>query len=172
MLGQTVHYLYEGFAGATPLSAAELARFLEIANGSVTAFTSSGAWRLNPFARGFMFEPLVARLANGQLLAASFKTIDIWKTAEGLVISIKSLDVSATTYQSITALTRKIDDYVALVSQYAGQLTPHGGVTIFPQEILQRQVQLVIRPGASAAQSAAINAAVQRAASLPKPVTW
>ena len=166
MVGECAHLLFE-----SPLSQPQMVRLLEIADGSITSLTqATGGWLLHRFPRGFFFEELVARLLGFERLAPGFRTIDIFFQPTGRVISIKSLDVTAQTYQTISNLTYTVNRYVDLVSTYAGQATAHGGVRIFPEEILLREVQLVVRPGASAAQQAALEAAVQRAAGLPQPV--
>jgi hypothetical protein len=168
MAGDAAHLLLDA-----PLSQPQMVRLLEIANGSVTSITqATGGWLLHNFPRGFFFEELVARIRGFEILPKFFATIDIWVPAEGLVITIKSLDVTAITYQDINKLTNLLNKYVDAVSGYSGLASEFKGIPAFSNaEILRRELELVIKPGASDAQRLAIDAAVARGALLPNKVT-
>jgi hypothetical protein len=168
-IGEYVHYLHEATPSGTFLDAASLAHILARIKSPAYSL-GSGAWLLRQFARGFVIEHFERAILNRRLLPAGFATIDMWAEEIGRVISIKSLDVTAQKYQSISTLTRVVNEYVDKVSTYGGQLVPYGGITIAPGDILQREVQLVIRPGASGTQRAALEAARVRAAGLSNPV--
>lgn len=136
---------------------------------SITATAEAPAaaspWLLNPFARGRVIEQQL-----GANLPSNFPTID--RFANGIATSIKSLDLSAKSYQSASAVTRLVNGYVDKVAMYTGQATPWAGVAIQSSQITARALNLAVPATAaggiagSAAQVQALQDAVTRAWSL------
>jgi hypothetical protein len=117
----------------------------------------ASVWDLGPGERGFAIESQL-----GGNLPASFPTIDIFDTGTGTATSIKSIDLTAPTYQNPSALTSTINGYVDKVAAFNGD--SWGGVEISPSQVSVRQLQLAIPTGSvSGAQQAVINAAITRA---------
>jgi RHS repeat-associated protein len=109
------------------------------------AFLSRGTsspWRLPPAARGLAIE---AKLGGN--LPSGFPTID--RFSLGTATSIKSIDLAATTYQSASRLSSRLKTYVDSVARFEG--AARGGRFINPEDIVQRELVLAIRPGAATA---------------------
>lgn len=83
-----------------------------------------------------------------------------------MATSIKSTDLNAKTYQSISVLKRQLKGYVDTVANYNGT-GPNGwaGVTIKPNQITGRGLDLAIPNAGTAAQQAAIRDAITYGAS-------
>ena len=125
-----------------------------------TATVASKVWGLLPFARGEQIE----RLLGGNL-PKSYPVIDRFDFATGVATSIKSIDLNAPTYQNAAALTSRLNSYVNSVAGFQG--ANFADVPIDASQITARQLELAIPSGGmSAAQQAAINAAVLRARSM------
>ena len=126
-----------------------------------TATVASKVWGLLPFARGEQIE----RLFGGNL-PKSYPVVDRFDFATGVATSIKSiLDLNAPTYQNAAALTSRLNSYVNSVAGFQG--ANFADVPINASQITARQLELAIPSGGmSAAQQAAINAAVLRARSM------
>ena len=119
-----------------------------------TAAPGTSIWEMNPFARGRVIEE-----AMGANLPSNFPTID--RFANGVATSIKSMDLGAATYQNAAALTRTVNGYVDSVASFGGRTW--AGVTVDGSQVAARQLQLVVPRAGTAAQEAALNAAVERA---------
>jgi filamentous hemagglutinin len=117
---------------------------------------NSGVWQLNPFERGKVIEQ-----ALGHNLPSNYPVID--KFENGLATSIKSLDLNAATYQSTSTLSRTLTGYVDSVASFQGRTW--AGVRISAQDISGRALDLVVPGPGTAAQQAAIEQAVEYAAS-------
>lgn len=131
-----------------------------------TAAQGGGSpWKLLPFARGTAIETQL-----GANLPRGFPVIDRFQN--GVATSIKSIKLSAPTYQDAATLARTVKRYVDRVAAYQGQVRPWGGVTIQPGQITARELQLAI-PGGNipAAQQAVLNTAAQRAQRLGVQLT-
>jgi len=129
-----------------------------VARTARTATVASRVWDLAPFARGQQIE----RMLGGNL-PGNFPVID--RFANGVATSIKSIDLNAATYQNAATLTSKLNGYVNSVAGFNGETWAN--VEISASQITARQLQLAIPSGGiSAAQQAAINAAVLRARSM------
>jgi hypothetical protein len=117
--------------------------------------TASAVWELGWAARGLYFSDQL-----GANLPATFPVIDSW--LDGIVTSIKSIDLRAATYQDATRLTYRLNDYVNQVVLYdGGEL---GIWEIKSSAIGGRVLNLAIPKGSmTAAQKAAIEAAKARA---------
>jgi hypothetical protein len=95
-------------------------------------------WKLHFKERGLKIEDQL-----GGNLPANFPTID--KFSNGVATSIKSIDTTAATYQKPSALRSKLRGYVNSVANF--QRADHGGVTIEPQDIVDRQLDLAVPAG-------------------------
>jgi hypothetical protein len=136
---------------------------LGLAGKGVAALRStSSVWELGNFARGFAIEEKLYKPA--ELLAKNFPTID--RFASGVATSIKSIDLTAKSYQSAGALTRQLTKYVDEIANLNGQV-----LSGFNREGLRRVVDtanlagreliVAIEPGvASATQRRAIQQVV------------
>jgi hypothetical protein len=122
----------------------------------------SGVWKLGWAARGQEIDR-----AFGNTLGASFPVIDDF--AEGVVTSIKSIDLNAGTYQSGSRLLARINSYIDDVSRFDG--TRWNNVEVSSSAIEGRSLRLVIPKGSGTAeQQAAISAARARAETLNRSV--
>jgi hypothetical protein len=98
----------------------------------------------------------------GANLPGNFPVIDQFDFASGTATSIKSIDLTAASYQNTATLASRLNGYVDSVAGFNGNTW--AGVNIDASQITGRQLQLAIQPGsASAAQQAVINAAATRA---------
>jgi filamentous hemagglutinin len=89
--------------------------------------------------------------------------------AEGVVTSIKSIDLNAGTYQSGSRLLARINRYIDQVSRFDG--ARWNNVEVSSSAIEGRSLRLVIPKGSGTAeQQAAISAAEARAGTLSKSV--
>ena len=109
-------------------------------------------WSLGWSERGYAIESMV-----GGNLPHGFRTIDILD--DGYVASVKSLDLAAPTYQNVSQLTSRVTGYVDNMATYSGG--SRGGVDILGSDITGRGLMLAVPPGGTAAQQAALDAAVQ-----------
>jgi RHS repeat-associated protein len=132
-------------------------------NGITTGvkdLAESGVWDLNPFARGRSIEQTL-----GANLPGNFPIIDSFDFATGTATSIKSIDLTAASYQNTSALASRLNSYVDSVAGFNGETW--AGVNIDASQITARQLQLAIPPGsASAAQQAVIDAVAARAQNM------
>ena len=117
--------------------------------------TASAAWKLGWAARGLYFSELL-----GADLPPTFKVIDAF--SNGVATSIKSIDLTAATYQSAVRLTYRLNEYIdKLVLFDGGKL---GAWRVKSEAITGRVLSLAIPKGSrTAAQRAAIEAAKLRA---------
>jgi len=116
---------------------------------------ASGVWSMRPFDRGVAIEN-----AFGHNLPKNFPVIDKW--SDGVATSIKSLDLSARSYQDTRRLTGTLEGYVGKVAGFNGRAW--GGMSIDASQIVARELQLVIPNAGTAAQQAAIHQVVTNAA--------
>ncbi|MFG3685498.1 RHS repeat-associated core domain-containing protein [Micromonospora sp. NPDC047740] len=116
----------------------------------------SSVWKLNQFQRGLAIE---AKLGGN--LPRSFPTID--RFANGTATSIKSVDLSAKTYQSASQLTSRLQGYVDKAAGFAkNNPVTWDGVTIRPGQVAARELEIVVPRGtATAAQQNVLNQIVQ-----------
>jgi len=117
--------------------------------------TASAAWELGWAARGIYFsEQLDANLP------AAFPVIDRW--LDGIVTSIKSIDLRAATYQDAARLTYRLNGYIDKLVLFDGD--EMGGIVIRPSDISSRVLSLAVPKGSmTTIQRAAIEAARLRA---------
>jgi len=118
----------------------------------------SDVWKLGWAARGWAVED-----ALGANLPRWFPTID--KFADGVVTSIKSIDLSAAVYGDAGRLSARIDAYVDKVAEFNG--ITRGSTIIESEQIQGRALHLAIpADGGTAIQRAAIEASAARAKTL------
>lgn len=129
--------------------------FLAMLPPAAGAEAASAAWELGWAARGFYISE-----QRGANLPASFPVIDKW--SDGVATSIKSIDLTATTYQDATRLTCRLNDYINKLVFFEG--ADFGIWEIEPSAISGRVLDLVVPKGSmTAAQRTVIEAAKLRA---------
>jgi hypothetical protein len=112
---------------------------------------ANSVWSLDPFARGRAIERMIlGRAAN--ITVSNFPVIDDY--ANGIATSIKSLDLTASSYSSATGLSSRLADYARRLAQFGG--STWGGVTIPPlgQTIQSRVLLVAFEQGAPTVQQA------------------
>jgi hypothetical protein len=123
-----------------------------------TTAAPSEVWKLGWAARGFAISE-----ALGAKLADNFPVID--RFVDGIATSIKSIDLSAATYQSAARLMSRINRYVDEVAAFNG--AKWGADEVESSAITGRALNLAVPKGSiTATQQAAIDAARVRAKSL------
>jgi RHS repeat-associated protein len=123
---------------------------------------AASVWKLGNFARGIAIET-----ALGKNLAAGFPVID--KFLNGTATSIKSIDLTAKSYQDTEKLAGTLENYVDKVSNFNG--ATYGKEVVKGSDIAARELQVAIPKGSmSAAQQKVFDAAAARAANLKNPV--
>lgn len=150
------------YANADP---AEVAQFRNLTVGGILVFPGmpppaivdapSEVWKLGWAARGaYINEQLGANLPS------NFPVVDGW--AGGAVTSIKSIDLSAATYQDAARLTYRLNQYMDQLASYEGGKL--GAWQISPSAITGRVLKVAIPKGSvTSAQQGAIQAAQARA---------
>ncbi len=111
---------------------------------------SKSVWSLSPFERGVAIEKTL-----GQNLPQNFPVID--KFENGLATSIKSMDLSAKSYQSIATLDRTLKGYIDSVSTFNGRRWAGQEVS----GVTSRALELAIPNAMSVAQHEALVRALQ-----------
>lgn len=111
------------------------------------SFGNLSAWDLGWSQRGLEIE---AQLGGN--LPRSFPTIDEFRN--GVATSIKSVDLTATTYQDTGALTSRLERYVDKVAEFRGK--SFDGVTIRARDVTQRVLHIAIQPGVATADQRAV----------------
>lgn len=129
--------------------------FLAMLPPAAGAEAASIAWELGWAARGIYISE-----QRGANLPALFPGVDKW--LDGVATSIKSIDLTATTYQDATRLTYRLNDYVNKLIFFDG--ASFGDYQIEASNINGRVLDLVVPKGnMTAVQRAAISAAKARA---------
>ena len=100
---------------------------------------SESVWALDNFKRGAKL-----RTIFGANLPSSFPVIAIFE--DGKAVMIKSMDLTAESYQNNETIIETIDSYIRELSRYQGQESPWGskGIVIREGDIRQRELLLVI----------------------------
>jgi hypothetical protein len=120
--------------------------------------SAAEAWKAGWGARGDYFSE-----ALGANLPRNFRGIDRWEN--GTATSIKSIDLTAATYQDAARLTYRLNVYVDKIALYEGGKM--GTLEIESSAITDRVLSLAIPKGSmTAAQRVAIEAARSRAQAL------
>jgi hypothetical protein len=125
----------------------------------VGAGIGAGIWNLPWWERGQIIEDLL-----GRNLARNFPVID--RFINGLATSIKSLDLTASSYQNISALTSRVQQYLNVLANF------QGARNIAPYMITGRQLLLAVPANSGTpAQWAALRSLQQAAANLGVTLT-
>ncbi|QDY07874.1 hypothetical protein FJK98_12430 [Micromonospora sp. HM134] len=126
--------------------------------GGLGAYLKAGSsvWKLNQFERGLAIE---AKLGGN--LPRGFPTID--RFANGTATSIKSIDLTAKSYQSAGQLTSRLQGYVDKVADFAtSSKVDWAHRTIRPGEVTARELEIAVQRGAATgAQRNTLNQIVQ-----------
>lgn len=113
--------------------------------GEAMKRSARSIWNLSPFQRGKeIHRTILNRLPN---LAENFPVIDDF--VNGVATSIKSLDLTAKTYQNTTALVSKLSGYVDDLARFAGR---SGGSTPIRNSDITRRVLLIAVENGAATQ--------------------
>ena len=125
------------------------------AAGQSLAEADAAAWKRGWAARGRYFSERL-----GANLPHAFPVVDCW--LDGVVASIKSIDLRAATYQSAERLTYRLNEYIDKLALFdGGQL---GFTRIDGTAIAGRELSIAIPRGSTTAvQQAAMGAARLRA---------
>lgn len=115
----------------------------------------ASVWALAQSPRGFRVGAIL-----GENLPLNFPTID--RFANGVATSIKSMDVTAASYQKSGRIYSTLTKYIDKVAEFNGARV--GEFNIRPTDINSRALKLAIQPGKStAAQWSEINKAIRYA---------
>jgi RHS repeat-associated protein len=118
---------------------------------------AESVWTLGLKPRGLAIE---AQLGGN--LPASFPTID--RFADGVATSIKSIDLTASSYQNASSLTSLVNGYINKVAEFSG--ANWGGVSVQAAQIQTRVLNIAIPHGAgNVGQMGVLQSAVQNGAS-------
>ncbi|HKX79241.1 MAG TPA: hypothetical protein VJM34_12045, partial [Novosphingobium sp.] len=120
--------------------------------GSPARSMDSGIWRLGPGPRGEAIEQML-----GHNLPGNFPVID--RFDNGIVTSIKSVDLDAASYVSGNGLQNALTRYVDKVAAFNGRTW--AGRTIERDDILGRGLDLAIPHSGNVSQQAVINQAIK-----------
>jgi filamentous hemagglutinin len=121
-----------------------------------TEAARSGVWRLDPFRRGQVIEENI-----GRNVPSNFPVIDRFQ--DGVVTSIKSIDLNAASYQNNSTLNRVLRGYIDKVAEFRGMTW--ADFEVAPGAITGRALDLAVPHGGSTAQRNIINQVVQYGAS-------
>jgi hypothetical protein len=123
----------------------------------VSSRIGQNVWNLRPMERGWEIEKAIGRSPQ---FVHNFPTVD--RFTNGIITSIKSIDLEAKTYQNIPALTSKVQGYILKLAQFNG--ASYGGFRIYANIITKRELLLAIPPNASIEQMKALQQMVITAA--------
>jgi hypothetical protein len=139
---------------ALSLATAGLLRFANgftVVRAAGEAFTrvASSVWNQTAFARGWAIEEL---LIGARRLHPNFPVIDDF--IEGVATSIKSLDLTAKTYQSASALISRLSGYAGKLSAFQG--ATFAGDTVAAGAIKERVLVVAFEEGAATIEQAKV----------------
>jgi RHS repeat-associated protein len=124
--------------------------------GGASAGAASGVWSLGNFVRGDIIEQML-----GGNLPRTFPVIDAFE--DGVATSIKSIDLTAGTYQAPDALASKLTGYVDKLAGFQGATL--GDIEVKAGEVTSKVLKIAIPDGGmSAAQQGVINRVAAQAA--------
>jgi uncharacterized protein RhaS with RHS repeats len=121
-----------------------------------TEAEAASVWTLGPALRGRAIEQ-----ALGQSLPTNYPVIE--RYVNGVATSIKSIDLSAATYQNITAFSNTLTGYVNSIANFTS--VNWGAVQLAGYPVTTRILTLATPSAGTAAQQSAINQIVQYGAS-------
>ena len=110
-------------------------------------------WHLDPKLRGRIIEQMLGH----NLHPTNFPVIDKFK--DGVATSIKSLDLSAATYQKSSNLRTTLKGYMDKVANFTQQRW--GTKEILPHQILGRELELALPHAGNAMQKSIVQKIVQ-----------
>ena len=113
-------------------------------------------WRLPPTKRGELIE-----IRLGHNLPKSFPVIDMYTPLNNGVTSMKSVDLTANTYQTPGKLFRILVTYIDKLASFNG--AKHGGVEITADDAQHRTLDLAVPHMGSATQSEELTRATEYA---------
>ncbi len=111
----------------------------------VSAGLGQNVWSMDPLDRGWAIENALGRSPQ---LVQNFPTID--RYSNGIITSIKSIDLGAKTYQNFGALTRTVQGYISQLANFNG--AKWGDFRLTSNIITGRQLILVIPTNATPEQ--------------------
>jgi filamentous hemagglutinin len=109
-------------------------------SGEDVVAAGRGVWELDPFKRGRAIE-----IALGHNLPPNYPVID--RFSNGIATSIKSIDLTAQSYQDAAVLTRTVRGYIDKVAAFSGR--HWGSMKIEKSEIAGRALDLAIPAGSA-----------------------
>ena len=128
-----------------------------VSRASAARIPTSSPWDQGWSQRGFEIE----RILGPSNLPDSFPTIDVF--SNGRITSIKSIDLSGVSYQTLSRLRSRLTGYVDEVADFNGASL--SGVTVDPADITSRELLVGIQTGAaSTVQREVLDEVVQDAA--------
>jgi RHS repeat-associated protein len=123
--------------------------------GAAASAARSTVWSLASTVRGGVVEEML-----GANLPRTFPVIDVFEN--GIATSIKSVDLSAASYQAPDVLASKLTSYVDKLASFSGGKL--GGAVVDGANITGKVLKLAVPEGASAAQQAVISRVTAAAA--------
>jgi hypothetical protein len=126
------------------------------------AIKVASAWSKVPFERGRELERLVAPLIPGKALLGNYPVIDVFNAATKRIVSIKSLDLDAKTYQSAASFGRTIEKYAESLAKFTGskatKLSDGSTIRAIDEaDIASRELYMVFNKAPSAEYEAVLN---------------
>ena len=117
------------------------------ASQSVSAFraarASGSVWNKLPFDRGWAIE---TKILGTRFLKPAFPVIDDWVRSRGVATSIKSLDLTAASYQTASRLRSAITRSARALANFRG--ANFGGVEVANSDIKKRVLVYAFEQGA------------------------
>ena len=120
------------------------------AAGEALSRVATSVWNMTPFARGWAIEELI--LGGARRLHPNFPVIDDF--IQGVATSIKSLDLTAATYQSASALVSRLSSYAAKLSAFQG--ARFAGQEVLGAEIKEKVLVVAFEEGAATFEQAKV----------------
>jgi hypothetical protein len=105
-----------------------------------------------PLDRGREIEEMVGATRHGR---ANFPVVDRWVPSEGIATSIKSLDLTADSYQKANNLKSKVRGYINEIRKFTG--AQRGELSIYAADIKGRRLTLVVPPRKTSDQKQALD---------------
>jgi hypothetical protein len=118
--------------------------------GEALSRAASSVWNLTPFARGWAIEELI--LGGARNLHPNFPVIDDF--VEGVATSIKSMDLTAATYQSGSAIISRLSSYAAKLASFQG--AEYAGDVVAGAAIKEKVLVVAFEEGAATIEQAQV----------------
>lgn len=120
-----------------------LARLRQV--GQAVQRATSSVWNLAPFQRGLAIERMILGRLPSLSSVSNFPVIDDF--VRGIATSIKSLDLTAKTYESASAMTGVLSKYASKLASFTG--AAKGGLSVPGASIVQRVLLVAFEDGAA-----------------------